>query len=232
MLGHAPGAIARNLSSAAERALGRKAPCHHNNKNSLADAIVFETYLDALTAGESGDRFAFVTHNTSDFSVPTGNQKLPHPDLAPHFSKIKSMYFIQLAELLRKNHPLLLSALLFEQSMGCELRGLSELMEAEQNLFKQVWYNRHHNWLWRIEKGKDFIVSREEWEANRNKRGYMMKHTPIDVFEGAKKSAKRVERELGPDNIGPWSDFEWAMINGKLSAIRWMLGDEWDMLDT
>jgi len=27
-------------------------------------------------------------------------------------------------------------------------------------------------------------------------------------------------------------DFEWGMINGKLSAIRWMLGEEWDMLDT
>jgi hypothetical protein len=43
---------------------------------------------------------------------------------------------------------------------------------------------------------------------------------------------KRVERELGQENIGPWSDFEWGMINGKLSALRWVLGDEWDMLDT
>ena len=30
----------------------------------------------------------------------------------------------------------------------------------------------------------------------------------------------------------PQTDFEWGMVNGKLSAIRWMLGDEWDMLDT
>ena len=49
---------------------------------------------------------------------------------------------------------------------------------------------------------------------------------------GCKKVAKRVEKEYGKKNLGPYDDFEWGMINGKLSAIRWMLGDDWDMLDT
>ena len=45
--------------------------------------------------------------------------------------------------------------------------------------------------------------------------------------------AKRdAEKRFGKKNLGPWSDFEWGMLNGKLSALRWVLGDDWDMLDT
>jgi hypothetical protein len=30
----------------------------------------------------------------------------------------------------------------------------------------------------------------------------------------------------------PWNDFQRGMINGKLSAFRWVLGDELNMLGT
>jgi hypothetical protein len=53
-----------------------------------------------------------------------------------------------------------------------------------------------------------------------------------DVWQGALKAAERVEREYGKENLGPWDDFDWGMINGKLSALRWVLGDQWDMLAT
>ena len=49
---------------------------------------------------------------------------------------------------------------------------------------------------------------------------------------GALKAARKTEDEVGRELLGPWGDFEWGMINGKLSAIRWVLGDEWDTLDT
>lgn len=73
-------------------------------------------------------------------------------------------------------------------------------------------------------------MSSEEWEKLSPKKRV---NTIVDtVWERTLAAAKRMEDELGPDGIGPWSDFEWGMINGKLSAVRWMLGDDWDMLDT
>jgi len=53
-----------------------------------------------------------------------------------------------------------------------------------------------------------------------------------DVWKLARKAARRVERDYAKKNLGSWDDFEWGMINGKLSALPWVLGDERDMLDT
>ena len=214
---------------AAERALQNRAPCHHDNKNSMADALVLETYFEAVQTGARGERFAFVSHNRSDFSVPNGNQKLPHPDIAGGFGRIKSLYFINLAECLRRIDPSMVSELVWEQTWSMEPRGLQDLLKAEDLLFHQVWFNRHMNLRWEIEHGKVKVVDRETWE----KRGRNNSKFIIDsVWEGAKRAATKTLRKYGKENFGPWSDFEWGMVNGKLSAIRWMLGDEWDMLDT
>jgi hypothetical protein len=53
-----------------------------------------------------------------------------------------------------------------------------------------------------------------------------------DIWEGALRSAKKVEQRFGRENLGPYSDFDWGMMNGKLSALRWFLGEEWDELYT
>ena len=52
------------------------------------------------------------------------------------------------------------------------------------------------------------------------------------IWAGALKSAERVIQQYGEENLGPYSDFEWGMLNGKLSALRWVMGEDWDELYT
>jgi hypothetical protein len=46
-----------------------------------------------------------------------------------------------------------------------------------------------------------------------------------------KRSLRELEKKYGKKNLIV-DDFGWGMFNGKLSALRWVLGDDWDMLDT
>lgn len=214
--------------SAAQRALDKRAP-FHRDRNSMGDAILIETYADCVRAkGAVGQRFAFVTHNKHDFSVVNGNQKLPHPDIAAYFSRIKSLYFINLPELLRRIEPSLVSDVMFELSWTQEPRGLSEMLKAEDLLFHQVWYNRHWNLRVGVQEGRIKIVEKETYPKPPGAPETIQR----DVWLGALKAARKTERQYGKKNLGPWDDFEWGMINGKLSALRWALGDDWDMLDT
>lgn len=215
---------------AADRAITKTAP-FHRQRNGIDDAIILETYIDAIGADVGHDDvFAFVTHNTHDFSDRTGDTRLPHPDLAALFDGTHSRYATNLGPLLGEFAEDLLEDRKFEREFNQEPRKLSELLETEHKLFQQVWYNRHWNRRIAIDRGKHKLVSREEWEKlSHRERNDAIVDT---IWEGALASATRIETELGPGEIGPWDDFEWGMINGKLSAIRWMLGDDWDMLDT
>jgi len=91
-------------------------------------------------------------------------------------------------------------------------RNDKSILKANDEFFDKVWYDRHQSLRTRVNAGKDKVHP--------------------EIWKGALKSAKRVEAKYGKKNLGPHSDFEWGMINGKLSALRWVLGDEWDMLDT
>ena len=47
-------------------------------------------------------------------------------------------------------------------------------------------------------------------------------------------SMKKAEAKYGKHQLRNYykDTFEWGMLNGKLSALRWVRGDDWDMLDT
>jgi len=213
---------------AADRAIEKTAP-FHRDKNAMADAIIVETYAECVRSKTApGVRFAFVTHNKSEFSAEGGNQNLPHKDLARFFSRIRSLYFINLPAALRRVEPSLVTDMMLEQSWTQEPRGLTEILEAEELFFNQVWYNRHWGLRMGVTEGRIRVVDEETHPRPPGARETVQR----DVWKRALKAARKVERRYGKKNLGPWDDFDWGMVNGKLSALRWALGDEWDMLDT
>lgn len=210
-----------------ERALAKKAP-YHRARNSVGDAILVEMYVDLVSTASDEAPCAFITHNTKDFSDADGDFRKPHADLAYLFESPSSSYWISMVEFLKDYSRELLGDHDFEFNYSQEARRLSEILEAEHLLFQQVWYNRHWNLRHKIETGQHHVVAEKDYSRN----PYRADQTLDTIWEGALAAAKRTEDEVGIDNLGPWSDFEWGMINGKLSALRWILGDEWDMLDT
>lgn len=210
--------------NAATRAVDKRAP-FHKNKNSFNDAIIIETYGAQIKDGiKKDEHFAFVTHNTADFSLPNGNQKKPHPDFAAYFDQSDaSFYYINLAEALRDISPDLVSDLMIEQEdWDIPPRELSEIIKEENKLFDIIWYHRYKMRVYRIteEVNASPEIKNKQEEIKRR------------VLEVAKTAAKKIEKRHGKKNLGPWTDFELGMLQGKMSALRWVLGDEWDFLDT
>ena len=93
------------------------------------------------------------------------------------------------------------------------MRKKAEVLGAEQEFFDRVWYDR-----------KEAMLS-----GIRERRSQM---PPEHIMDGMGEAMREVEAKYGAESLGPYTDFEWGMINGKLSALRWVMGDDWDDLDT
>jgi hypothetical protein len=92
------------------------------------------------------------------------------------------------------------------------LRPESQIWKAQSELWDRVWYYRHMIWMEKVKAGTD-------------------KASP-DVIKLAKAAAARKRKEYG-SSVGRYmDDFEWGYMQGKFAALRWVLGMEWDFLDT
>lgn len=201
-------------SRVVRRGLDKKAP-FHRSRNSVADALLIELYLSATAEADLAENpHAFVTSNSNDFSLDNGDKRQPHKDLEPAFAHKGSIYalgFDGLESTLQDHLGDELTAIFDDSDFVENPRLLVEIQKWEQELFDRIWYQRKLNRIYELEDAED----------SQGLARYM---------KIARPPMKRVEAH--GETLGPYSDFEWGVLNGKFSALRWVLGAEWDFLDT
>jgi Restriction endonuclease len=91
------------------------------------------------------------------------------------------------------------------------LRRVSDILAVESELTDKLWYGR--------KPGHDDPVPKD-WKP--------------EIVAGMRASQRRMEEQYGMEELHSHveSDFAWGMLSGKVSAIRWVLGEDWDMLDS
>lgn len=93
-------------------------------------------------------------------------------------------------------------------------RADKNIIAAEQEFMDVIWYDRKLVLIKRLQEGTATIDP--------------------EIEKGMHAAMRAAEKKYGKRKIRNYykDDFGWGMLNGKLSALRWVLGDDWDMLDT
>lgn len=84
------------------------------------------------------------------------------------------------------------------------------ILKAYSEFWDKVWWNRHQVWLEKIRSGQEPLT--KERSA---------------LLAKARRAAKKIEKKYGRRNL-EWDDFEWGLLSGRMSALAWVMGSEWE----
>lgn len=89
------------------------------------------------------------------------------------------------------------------------------ILEAQDEFWEKVWWNRHKVLAERNADGKEPLNKEQK-----------------PFSEEGKRAAQRIEDKYGIEKL-VMNDFEWGLLCGRLSALSWVMGAEWEWsLDT
>jgi hypothetical protein len=91
------------------------------------------------------------------------------------------------------------------------IRSVKQIVAVAEELGDRLWYGRSGS------------------EEHLRKGG-----TPEYIVKGALNAQREAEKKYGKESLmeNVQDDWHWGFLSGKVSAIRWVLGDDWDMLDS
>lgn len=111
--------------------------------------------------------------------------------------------------------------------MELEMRDADSISDAEWEARDKVWYYRCHSAMKEeLKNGELKLV--KKWKPEYSGQNFITEKS----WKACIKAGKKVERKYGKKNLGPYSDFDWGMLNGRLETLRWVMGEDWDQLDT
>jgi len=89
-------------------------------------------------------------------------------------------------------------------------RNDNDILAEYNELWEKVWYTRKVIWYQKMESGEIPMADLSE--------PHLVK---------AAEKMREVEEKYGEENL-VWDDAEWGIIQGKLSALSWVMGSEWE----